>query len=287
MSDPLLPHLLDIMSSPDAADGLILAGGYGLRVKQRSVLERATQTLLGDVPGARATTDLDFFLRLQCFIRPEQGSSIRAHLDWLGYAELVPKMQFDKPLFAGSPVPRLKVDLLARLPEEAEAGHVRVRRPRVGAGSPANLHAHAAPEAFAVEDEPDHVHVHGRRTDGSEVAATVAIPNAYAWLNLKVAAARDDLESPGAGATQSESRHALDVYLLIAMLAEDELARSRVLRARYERHPHAQAPREAARRLFGSASAAGSRAIRLALRQSGSVDYRHEVFAAALRDVMG
>ena len=33
VNDPLLPHLMDIASDP-ASEGLILAGGFGMRLKQ-------------------------------------------------------------------------------------------------------------------------------------------------------------------------------------------------------------------------------------------------------------
>ena len=63
MNDPLLPHLLDIVSDP-ASEGLILAGGFGIRIKQRYLQATGTRTLLPVIPEARATQDLDFFLSL-------------------------------------------------------------------------------------------------------------------------------------------------------------------------------------------------------------------------------
>lgn len=38
MTDPLMPHLLDIAADP-ASDGLILAGGFGVRLKPPTRIE--------------------------------------------------------------------------------------------------------------------------------------------------------------------------------------------------------------------------------------------------------
>ena len=45
MMDPLLPHLLDILSSP-ASRGLILAGGFGIHVKQSYLRDTNARTLI-------------------------------------------------------------------------------------------------------------------------------------------------------------------------------------------------------------------------------------------------
>lgn len=74
MTDPFLPHLLDIISS-DYAEGLILVGGYGLRIKQDWLRDVLSDTLISIIPEARATWDLDFFLRMQWFV---EGAQLKA-----------------------------------------------------------------------------------------------------------------------------------------------------------------------------------------------------------------
>ena len=48
-ADPLFPHLLDIVSDP-AAQGLILGGGFGMRLKQQDVAAKGERTLIAEVP---------------------------------------------------------------------------------------------------------------------------------------------------------------------------------------------------------------------------------------------
>jgi hypothetical protein len=269
-TDPILPHLLDLLADPVTARGLILAGGYGLRLKQQFAIERGEETLFAEPPPARATMDLDLFLRMELFVHPEGARAVRARLDTLGYNVLTPKLQFVKPLSETSPRSTMKVDLLSRLPEAEETASVAVRSERVSSRVSAGLHGHEAREAFAVEDSPDSIPVSGQRTDGTPFVGEVCVPNAYAWLNLKAAAAGDWLRASDSEVKDNLSKHVFDVLVLVAMLTEDELARCKAVRDRYRRHPLARAPRDDAVLLFGSLSSPGVAEIR---RQHGSFDY--------------
>lgn len=270
MIDPLFPHLLDIVSDP-ASEGLILAGGFGIRLKQAYLRETGERTLISVIPDARATQDLDFFLSLALFVQQERGAAVRALLDRLGYAEYTPKYQFGKPFDAEQPALKVKVDLLARLPTEKE--DVRVKSPRVGAGSGIDLHGRETPEGFAVEDHPLRLMVHGTRSDGVEVEGKLLVPHPYAWINLKIKAAHDWLRMErGEIAHKPRSeRHVFDVYVLIAMLTEIELAVAEKLAQSYAAHPEARRVAECAQELFGRSDASGALEI---LRQIGdSFDY--------------
>ena len=112
MSDPLLPHLLDIISEP-CSDGLILAGGFGIRLKQNFRRANRGRTLISHSPEARATQDMDFFLSLSFFEEKSKGAAVRELLDRLSYRPVVESFQFAKPLGGGLPQ-SVKVDLLAR-----------------------------------------------------------------------------------------------------------------------------------------------------------------------------
>ncbi len=160
MTDPLLSHLLDIASDP-ASEDLILGGGFGIRVKQIYVRENGLRTLIPNIPEARATQDLDFFLQIALFIQKERGEAIRRLLDRLNYQEHTPKWQFGKTYNVANPDIKIKVDLLARTPLEAE--NVRVKQPRVGVGSGIEIHGRETPEGFAVEDMPLRVPLTGDR----------------------------------------------------------------------------------------------------------------------------
>ncbi len=192
MKDPLLVHLIDIVSDP-AAEGLILAGGFGIRLKQAYLQNIQARTLIPNVPEARATLDLDFFLRISLFVQTERGKAVRALLDRLDYAEHTPRWQFGKSLVVGDPERKVKVDLLARSPKEDEGIHV--KPPRVGSRSGIDLHGFETPEAFAVEDLPVSLPLEGSNSGGDSVKASVMVPHAYASLNMKVKAAHDWLRS--------------------------------------------------------------------------------------------
>jgi hypothetical protein len=284
MTDPLYPHLLDLLADPIPAGGLILAGGYGLRLRQQALQEQGVQTLLAPMPDARATMDLDFLLRLECFIADERARAVRQRLDELGYEVVAKHFQFSKPLAAEAPGRQVKVDLLARLPEPDEASSLRVRPPRVQPRSSVGLHGRATPEAFAVEDSPTRWAVAGEQSDGTPFAGEIQTPNVYAWLNLKVAAAGDWLRARlgGHGEEDASARHVFDVLVLVASLTEAELPLCQALRDRYHAHPKAGPPRQDARDLFGSSSAPGSREL---LVRTGHFDYA--TFREALREILG
>lgn len=51
---------------------LIIGGGYGLYLKREQVRQQGRRTLLSEWPEARATNDLDLFLRPELLLNPLQ-----------------------------------------------------------------------------------------------------------------------------------------------------------------------------------------------------------------------
>ena len=280
MIDPLFPHLLDIVSDPISHD-LILAGGFGIRLKQNHLRETKAKTLM-TFPEARATQDMDFFLSLSLFVEKERGAAVRALLDRLGYTEHTPKYQFGKPFDAAQPDIVVKVDLLARTPEGED---ITVKFPRVGHGSGIDLHGRETPEGFAVEAHFQEWAVRGKRSDGTEVEAMVRVPHPYAWLNLKVKAAHDWLFMNEGKIKYKPSRekHVFDVYVLFAMLTETELEEAAVFATQYKNHAMANEVRQCARDLFGISNSPGVDEIR---RQSAR-EINYSQFRQALSDALG
>ena len=280
MIDPLFPHLLDIVSDPISRD-LILAGGFGIRLKQNHLRETNAKTLMR-FPEARATQDMDFFLSLSLFVEKERGAAVRALLDRLGYTEHTPKYQFGKPFDTSQPDIVVKVDLLARTPEGED---VTVKFPRVGHGSGIDLHGRVTPEGFAVESHFQELAVRGERSDGTEVEAIVRVPHPYAWLNLKVKAAHDWLlmDQGKIKSKPSREKHVFDVYALIAMLTEKELEEATQIATEYKDHAVAKDARQCARELFGISDAPGVDEIRRQAAQE--INYRQ--FWQALSDALG
>ena len=282
MPDPLLSHLLDIASDP-ASEDLILGGGFGIRVKQAYLKANNLRTLLPAFPEARATQDLDFFLRLALFIQKERGEAVRHLLDRLDYQEHTPKWQFGKPVDTATPDIRVKVDLLARTPRAEE--NIRVKSPRVGVGTGIDIHGRETPEAFAVEDRPLRVPLSGMRSNGTEVSASILVPHPYASLNMKVKAAHDWLQMEQGARPQKRNaaRHVFDVYTLIAMLTETELDEAAELASGYQNLPMAVEIRTCATELYGEEEAFGMAELRRQLK--GEISYT--IFWSALNKAIG
>ncbi len=281
MIDPLLPHLLDIVSDP-ASEGLILAGGFGIRLKMERVRTSGLRTLITDVPPARATRDLDFFLSLSLFAHKERGAAVRDLLNRLGYSEYTPNYQFEKPLDSENPERKVRVDLLARPPGPGDG--IRVKGPRVKR-SGLGLHGRVTPEAFAVENNPTRLDAHGARSDGGRAEASVFVPHPYAWLNMKVKAAHDWLEMERGKIPRkpNSERHVFDVYVLTAMLTEAELDEAAEYAGRYADHAQAADVRRCAIALFGSNSASGT--LEAARQCPGR--FEGAVFDEAIRRALG
>jgi len=252
VSEPLMPYLLDIVTAPEAEE-LTLAGGLGLRLKQAFRKAGQARTLLSSYPESRATQDMDFFLQLSMFVNPSKGIAFRNFLLKEGYVPVEGAKHFhfvkrvDQQQLGTMDV---KIDLLARQPLEDE--DVKVKGPRVGSGI--DLHGRITPEAFSLEERPLRIPLVGSKSDGSPTdGASVLVPHAYTWLNLKIQAAHDWLKNAKPGG----QKHVLDVYIHTAMLTPDELSQSQALAIKYQDHPVAQSVKDACRELFGSHEAPG------------------------------
>jgi hypothetical protein len=279
VNDPLLPHLLDLLSDP-SSENLILGGGLGIRVKQDYIERSGMETLILELPAARATVDLDFFLNLNVFVQIERGKSIRSLLDRCQYTEKEAQWQFIK----GESNHRIQVDLLAS--EPPPNSQIRADNVRVGKGSGAGIHGRFAPEAFAVWNMPTKIQLSGKRSNGTGSSASVLVPHPYASVNIKVMATQDWYEMQiGKRQTKPFSeKHPFDVYLLIAMMTEPELLQSKDLAVAYADHPVAKSIQEFAAELFASPDSLASVEVR---RQLGSLRYEYDRFYPALLQVLG
>lgn len=284
INDPLMPHLMDIASNP-ASEGLILAGGFGIRLKQSELQGAETRTLIMPFPAARATQDMDFFLRIEMFVQKERGKGVRNMLDQLEYREKQRQWQFEKMQSPDTPERHVIVDLLARDPDPTEEP-VKTKDFRVGSGAKIGIHGHETPEAFAVEDSPQPIRVTGLRTDGQEVEATIFVPHPFASLSMKVTAAHDWLRYARGELTDRErsEKHAFDVYALVAMLTEQEQAEAVGLAAKYAEHPLAQANKGHIAALYSSFDAAGFLVVR---RQTSVTEADYNVFWEVLQGILG
>jgi hypothetical protein len=286
MSDLLTPHLLDILAD-SASNGLILGGGFGLNLKRLHLLQSGVVTLVRELPEARATTDLDFFLKLEVFANPEHGQAIRQTLDTLGYTEFTPLWQFSKPFDQRNPDQKVFVDLLARLPGSGDG--IKVRSLRVGSRSDTGLHGRETPEAFSVEEQTISVTVNGTRTDGSTASANVILPHPYSWLNMKVRAAHDWLRWRDGRLIVAEdrrppsSKHIFDASLIVAMMTEEEVEQAATLTTQFREHPVAQMIRQEAVELFATPTSLGW----IETQSQAERAFEHELIWSTMAEMLG
>lgn len=245
--DPLHPHLLDILKSP-ASSGLILAGGYGLQLKREHI--RGQRTLMEFIPEVRSTLDLDFFLRLEIFVNPEEARDIRALLDSLGYEPTAEHFLFKKPLGDNYPDKVAKVDLLAREPSSEQG--IKVKPPRVGSKASVGLHGRYTPEAFAVEESTTRILVN------KSPDLYVDVPHPFPWIVMKTVAAGDWMNHRGTEKEKPGSnKHPFDVYVLTSMITEEELESCQTFNEKYGSQDKMREARELGYALFGTPDSPG------------------------------
>ena len=284
MTDPLVPHLLDILKNAPP-NSFILGGGFGLLLKRQHLVHNRVLTLAESaghvLPDARATTDIDLFLRMELFTEPASGKELRAVLDDLRYRVKEEKWQFVKPLDPLVENRELVLDLLARLPRGDE--NVKVRNIRVGSDSEAEIHGRKTPEAFAVDYGPVPIDV----IDEGRVLGQVFVPHPYAWASMKVRAAHDWLRYTaqpwplGDNRQPPSSKHAFDVAMIVAMITEEERDTAKQLAAQLRDEVIAAAIRHEAISLFGRADSPGW----IEARRYDMFD-DHELIWESLRDVL-
>jgi len=282
VDDPLLPHLVDLMADPGAA-GLILVGGYGIRLKQAHLASVDAMTLLDEIPPARATYDLDIFLNMKFLASQTAGQEIRGLIDRLGYIEKQPYWQFSKPLNETMPNREVVLDLIARRPIEDE--NVKVNPPRVGSGSRTGLHGRLTPEAFAADVNPTSVMLDGTNSKGERLPVEILVPHPYASLNMKIRAAYDWFCKTGDTLPKKafSEKHAFDVLILVSMLTEKEIENATAIAEQFKDLEIAGEITREAIELFASPSSPG---FLEACRQAHYVP-DHEIFWEALKRVLG
>ncbi|HZP84375.1 MAG TPA: hypothetical protein VFB21_22265 [Chthonomonadaceae bacterium] len=230
--------LLDLLYELRETDmRLILGGGYGLYLKQRYLREIEPRTLLATFPAARSTNDLDIFLRTEILTDADRARQLAGVLHRLGYTvvEIARYYQFEKAF----DTKRVKIDLLTG-PEslfdrslvriEPGRGSRRIKPRQKGVG----LHAHSTEEAIAIQDSPVEIPIEGYRTTGEQYSGSICLPHPFTYALMKLFATRDkdDRNEP-----DNASKHALDLYRVMAMMTEPEWETAKRLSAQYSGEP--------------------------------------------------
>lgn len=287
-NDPLSPYLAEIVAQPEA-EGIILSGGFGIRLKQyhlkqqRDAAGGRSITLVDEFPEARATQDLDIFLNVNIWVQKEEALALSATLKGrLGYETATYSWQYWKPL-EGLEGRRVKLDLMARSPLPGEAVKVKDKPKQVGREMGTGISGRETPEAFAIDDTPTALifPYHGNEYP-------IFVPHPYAWLNMKARAAYDWLLElsgrVGEKLTKEGDRvrlkHVYDVYVLATMLTAEELRQSALLAKKYAAHEEARKTQEQVIELYGSPDSVGIQAVEAYARRYMGTDLviDHDLF---------
>lgn len=274
MADNTLRAALVEFVRAASADGIrvFLGGGYGLYLKQVHLMATNVRTALpvDAWPRPRGTPDLDIFLPTEIVVDIGHMQRLREILDGLGYAPDADAryMHFEKVVARG----HVRVEFLTGpIAAELRPG-VQIKPPRVRPRGDVELHAYLTVEAVAVDVEPLAVPL------GEGVA--VLIPNAFAFLLMKLHASHDRLEDEN---KQLGRHHALDVYRIVAMLTEPELTLVRALRGEHRNNAAVKRAAEIVTALFAHATSPG--ALRMREHALATADMQVERALELLREL--
>jgi hypothetical protein len=261
--DPLRTCLLDILFELRDTDVRpLLAGGYGLFLKQLHLQQQETPTLIpADAwPAPRATNDLDVVLQAEIVADSRSMGELATILHRLGFVvrESYKYMQFRR-LMGGNR--EVKVDLLVGpLGAHFDQARVTVHDRRVKPKPSVNLHAHRTDEAIAIEDDPTVIPTSGVLSSGADYSTTVLVPQAFPYLMMKLLAFRDH-ERKERGSDKARC-HALDLYRVVAMMTHAEFTRSKALRDAHKDNPLVIDAASVVREAFADDVAAGTIRLR-------------------------
>lgn len=244
--DLLEANLLDLLYELREANvSLIVGGGYGLYLKRRHLQATGEVHLLPLIPEARSTNDLDMFLATEILANLSKAKAVLAAVQRLKFTPIKDRenFQFLKTFSAGQQSLEVKIDFLTPMPSNPAALRaLDIQDKRVRNKKSGGIHAYKTEEAIAVEDSPISVNLIGLRTTREEFSGQVYLPHAYPYLLMKLFAFYDwemDKEKakqkPG-----NASKHALDVYTIVAMMTEEELTAAEQASRTYRQKPEAQ-----------------------------------------------
>ena len=125
------------------------------------------------------------------------------------------------------------------------------------------------------------VEIEGIRTTGEQHKSSIFLPQSYAYLMMKIFAFRDweiKRKNPSIA-----SKHALDLYSIVALMTEKEFAAAEVSSRKYRQMPAAEEAAGIVEGFFSGSSAPGT--IRLREHQMYSDDTDLSQFISVLTDL--
>jgi hypothetical protein len=224
-NDPMWQEFRPLWKRIQSAGEVLVAGGYGLFLKQNWLLSNRGQLTVVRLDAwldsaPRVTKDLDIVVGLEIVSSRDAQARISAALQEQGFAEKRPRWQFEKREGKRTTI----VDLHSPLPEfphpNLATDKVRVKhKPSLG---DAGVHGRQNLEAAGCELHPFRFEANG---------LMVGVPNPVTWSVMKLCATRDRwrkaqdqdrAEEDRTFEREQAMKHARDVCRVVAMATRNE-----------------------------------------------------------------
>lgn len=224
MNDQLLNTIfLDLQSEFQAKNiKVLLGGGFGLYLKQLDLLNsKSINTLLSiDAwPLPRSTSDLDLFFPIEVLVNLNDMQAIRQTIDDLNFTP-IEGSKFWQFVHSSSGV---KIDLLTGAVDDQRRPLLKIDHRRARPKGKLKLHARYTPEALELSSHQETIAVKGLLSNGLSHEGEVHLPSPFTYLMMKITAFGDQVENRNKDLGR---HHALDVYRIVAMLTEEQYAKT-------------------------------------------------------------
>lgn len=287
--DPMLTGLAELIDAlGPLADRVLLAGGYGLYLKQLHLADLDQETLIAGEhwPTARATNDFDLILEMELLASAPDMTLLRRALDDLGY-EPMENARFFHFQRGGREPGALRVDLLGPQPDRVGTD-ARIRhRPdrRAGPRGPGRPKVHAWPaEGVLLEEESGAATRIPLRvlSNTGQPPRVVRVPHTFTSMLMKLSAYGNQKRDGHPG----YEKNAIDLYRVIAMTSPEEDAAMPGLLAGALTNPVVAACRELVAAEFSHPDAPGVVEVRQHAGWPGPSAPDVERFVSALEDYL-
>lgn len=268
---PLISTILDLDHALGGNARLIIGGGLGLYLKQQHLQASGTRTLLEmrRLPAARATKDIDLFLRADVVAQASRFERVREALGSLAFrpVEAAKYVAFHKTLAGVEIVIDIMTGPAAERTEgiriDGERARPREQNPKI------ELHARYTPDALGIERHAAAFPIAGiRASDARSSSCVILIPCSFTYALMKLGALDDRMDDRN----KNEGRHhAMDLYRVVGLQTETEVEVAKRLAREFQSDPQLTTGIERVERLFADANSPGSLRLREYRRDNPSV----------------
>ena len=211
---------------------LIVAGGFGLYLRQEHLRQSGDRTLFSQLPEPRATSDIDMFVTMEVLVEVELVKRLRRQIERMGFSPVsgAEYFQWKRIDEHGH---ETKIDVLCGPLGEHEHRLRTNSLPRVRPKAPKGtlkFHARFTEEAIEVESRAVRLPLAERDTSGAETVTTVYTPHPFSYLMMKLVAFDDRKHDERKDVGR---HHAMDLYRIIAMMTQSEYEETLLLGKTY------------------------------------------------------